>query len=469
MIFVKDQQNMSSIKPSIPKGTRDFSPVVISKRNYLKAQLASVFESFGFQPIETPSFERSETLLGKYGEEGDRLIFKILNSGEKIKNIDLQALQNGELSKFSNSLSQKALRYDLTVPFARYVAQYQNDIVFPFRRYQMQTVWRADRPQHGRFQEFLQCDADVVGERSLWNEVEGILIYDRAFTMLDLKGVQVHLNHRKILAGVAQLIGAESQFMDFTVALDKLSKIGKDGVIKLLHSQGFTSSAIERLKPFLSLEGNFETKLASVAKALEGIEIAEEGIDELKFIYNQLNRQSLKVVNLKFDITLARGLNYYTGLILEVMPPEGIKMGSIGGGGRYDNLTDFFGLNNTSGFGISFGFDRIFLVLEELNLFPSNLDEKVKLMFSNFGDDSVIFCFDQLIKLRDKHFPCELYPKPVKLKKQLNYANERSIPNVVILGSEELQKKVFVLKNMVSGKQKEYPIDQMFDILIDLA
>lgn len=468
MIFAIDPQNMSTVKPSIPKGTRDFSPAVISKRNYLKAQLTAVFENFGFQPIETPSFERSETLLGKYGEEGDRLIFKILNSGDKVKNADLQALQKEELAKFSNSLSQKALRYDLTVPFARYVAQYQNDIVFPFRRYQIQTVWRADRPQHGRFQEFLQCDADVVGERSLWQEVEGVLLYDRVFSKLDLKDVQVHLNHRKILAGVAQCIGAESQLINFTVALDKLSKIGKDGVIKELQSKGFTSIAIERLKPFLSLEGDFETQLTTVAKALEGIEIAEEGIEELKFIHDQLNRQSLNAVSLRFDVTLARGLNYYTGLILEVMPPEGIKMGSIGGGGRYDKLTDLFGLKNTSGFGISFGFDRIFLVLEELNLFPSNLDEKTKLMFSNFGDDSVGFCFDQLTKLRDNQFACELYPKPVKLKKQLNYANQRSIPYVVILGSEEMQKEVFVLKNMGSGTQTEHPIAQMLEVLQDL-
>ena len=456
---------MSSVKPSIPKGTRDFSPAVLSKRNFLKAKLIGAFESFGFQPIETPAFERSETLLGKYGEEGDRLIFKILNSGEKLNNADLEAFKKGKFGKFSDSLSQKALRYDLTVPFARYVAQYQNDIAFPFRRYQMQTVWRADRPQHGRFQEFLQCDADVVGERSLWQEVEGVLLYDRLFSNLDLKGVQIHLNHRKILEGIAQFIGAESQLINFTVALDKLSKIGKEGVVNELQSKGLTNDAIERLQPFLSLKGDFETQLRIITQALEGIESAKDGVEELKFIYNQLNRQSLNSVSLKFDITLARGLNYYTGLILEVMPPEGIQMGSIGGGGRYDKLTDFFGLKNTSGFGISFGFDRIFLVLEELNLFPTPLDNMTKLLFLNFGDDSASFCFDQLIKLRDLQFPCELYPKPVKLKKQLNYANQCSIPHVVILGSEEMQKQVFVLKNMVSGTQKEYPITQMLEVL----
>lgn len=459
---------MSSVKPSIPKGTRDFSPTVLAKRNYLKDQLIDAFERYGFQPIETPSFERSETLLGKYGDEGDRLIFKILNSGDKVKNADLEALHKGELSKFSNSLSQKALRYDLTVPFARYVAQYQNDIVFPFRRYQIQTVWRADRPQHGRFQEFLQCDADVVGERSLWQEVEGVLLSDRVFSKLKLKGVQVHLNHRKILAGIAQCIGAESQLINFTVALDKLSKIGKEGVIKELQSKGFSPESIERLQAFLSLEGDFETQISAVARALEGIEIAQEGIEELKFIYDQLKRQSLKTVSLKFDVTLARGLNYYTGLILEVTPPDGVKMGSIGGGGRYDKLTDLFGLKNTSGFGISFGFDRIYLVLEELNLFPATLDHKTQLMFLNFGDDSASFCFDQLIKLRDQELSCELYPKPAKLKKQLNYANQRSIPYVVIMGSEEMQKEVFVLKNMVTGSETEYPLAQMQKIIEEL-
>lgn len=459
---------MSSVKPSIPKGTRDFSPTVLAKRNYLKDQLIDAFERYGFQPIETPSFERSETLLGKYGDEGDRLIFKILNSGDKVKNADLEALHKGELSKFSNSLSQKALRYDLTVPFARYVAQYQNDIVFPFRRYQIQTVWRADRPQHGRFQEFLQCDADVVGERSLWQEVEGVLLSDRVFSKLKLKGVQVHLNHRKILAGIAQCIGAESQLINFTVALDKLSKIGKEGVIKELQSKGFSPESIERLQAFLSLEGDFETQISAVARALEGIEIAQEGIEELKFIYDQLKRQSLKTVSLKFDVTLARGLNYYTGLILEVTPPDRVKMGSIGGGGRYDKLTDLFGLQNTSGFGISFGFDRIYLVLEELNLFPATLDHKTQLMFLNFGDDSASFCFDQLIKLRDQELSCELYPKPAKLKKQLNYANQRSIPYVVIMGSEEMQKEVFVLKNMVTGSETEYPLAQMQKIIEEL-
>jgi len=459
---------MSIVKPSTPKGTRDLSHAVLAKRNYLKAHLISAFENYGFQSIETPSIERSETLLGKYGDEGDRLIFKILNSGDKVKNADLEALRNGELSKFTNSLSQKALRYDLTVPFARYVAQYQNDIQFPFRRYQMQTVWRAERPQHGRFQEFLQCDADVVGERSLWQEVEGVLLYDRVFSRLKLKEVKINLNHRKILAGIAQYIGAESQLIDFTVALDKLSKVGIDRVVNELESKDFSADAIQRLKPFLSLEGDFETQLGVVSKSLKYINIAQQGIDELRFIYNELNKQYLNAVSLTFDVTLARGLNYYTGLILEVMPPKGIKMGSLGGGGRYDNLTDLFGLKNTSGFGISFGFDRIFMVLEELDLFPNTLNNNTKVLFLNFGGESASFCFDKLTKLRDQDFPCELYPTPAKLKKQMNYANQRSIPYVVMLGSDELQKEIFVIKNMSTGTQSEHAIWQISKVLLEL-
>jgi len=459
---------MTNLKPSIPKGTRDFSPETLSKRNFLKAQLTAAFECFGFQPIETPSFERSETLLGKYGEEGDRLIFRILNSGDKVKNADLEALNQGNLSGFSNSVSQKALRYDLTVPFARYVAQYQNDIQFPFRRYQIQNVWRADRPQHGRFQEFLQCDADVVGERSLWQEIEGVLLYDRVFSGLRLKGVKIHLNHRKILAGIASCIGAESQLIDFTVALDKLSKIGKEGVINELQSKGFSADTLDRLQPFLSLKGDFLKQLSLVEEALKDIEIAQEGVEELKFIYEQLARQNLNAISVQFDVTLARGLNYYTGLILEVLPPEGIKIGSLGGGGRYDNLTDLFGLKNTSGFGISFGFDRIYLVLEELKLFPSTLATSSQVLFLNFGEDTANLCFDELMKLRNFNLACELYPNAAKLKKQLNYADQRSIPFVVILGSEEMKKGVFVLKNMTNGNQSEHPISRMTAVLQEL-
>ncbi len=459
---------MSVIKPSIPKGTRDFSPEILSKRNYLKEKLIRTFKTFGFQPIETPSFERSETLLGKYGDEGDRLIFKILNSGEKIKKADIKALEDENLKRFSNSISQKALRYDLTIPFARYVAQNQNNIQFPFKRYQIQNVWRADRPQHGRFQEFLQCDADVVGERSLWQEVEGILLYDRLFSILNLKGISIKINHRKILAGIAQLIGVKSQLSDFTVALDKLGKIGDRAVINELLQKGFEQKVIDKLKPFLSSKGDFKSKLSKIEVSLSGIEVSNEGIEELKFIHHQLAEKSLKAVTLDLDFTLARGLNYYTGLILEVMPPSSIEIGSLGGGGRYDDLTDLFGLKNTSGFGISFGFDRIFIVLEELNLFPDKLKNQSHFLFLNFGEDSAKLCFDKLMEIRNREIPCEFYPNPTKIKKQMNYANERSIPFVILIGPEEIKKDVFVVKDMNSGNQSEHSISSLVFTLEEL-
>ena len=460
---------MSVIKPRIPKGTRDFSSEILSKRNYLKEKLIRTFKIFGFQSIETPSFERSETLLGKYGDEGDRLIFRILNSGEKIKKADIKALEDESLQRFANSISQKALRYDLTIPFARYVAQNQNNIQFPFKRYQIQNVWRADRPQHGRFQEFLQCDADVVGERSLWQEVEGILLYDRLFSTLNLKGICIKINHRKILAGIAQLIGVKSQLSDFTVALDKLGKIGHSAVIKELLEKGFEQKVIDRLKPFLSSKGDFKSKLSKIEVSLSGIEVSNQGIEELKFIHHQLAEKSLQAVTLDLDFTLARGLNYYTGLILEVMPPRNIEIGSLGGGGRYDDLTDLFGLKNTSGFGISFGFDRIFIVLEELNLFPDKFKNQSHFLFLNFGEDSAKLCFDKLMEIRNREIPCEFYPNPTKIKKQMNYANERSIPFVILIGPEEIKKDVFVVKDMNSGNQSEHSISSLVLTLEELC
>ena len=460
---------MSVIKPNIPKGTRDFSANILAKRDYLKDNLISIFKTFGFQPLETPSFERSETLLGKYGEEGDRLIFKILNSGEKIKQGDIKALENGNIQKFSKSISQKALRYDLTVPLARYVAQNQNDIKFPFRRYQIQNVWRADRPQNGRFREFLQCDADVVGEPSLWQEVEGILLYDRVFSKLNLKGIKIKINHRKILTGIAELIGAKSQLIDFTIALDKLAKIGEKGVIKELLEKGFEQKTIDRLKPFLSLNGDFKSQLSQVESALSSIDISNQGIDELKFVYDQLAEKSLDVVSLDFDSSLARGLNYYTGLILEVIPPKDIRIGSIGGGGRYDNLTNLFGLKNTSGFGISFGFDRIFLVLEQLNLFPETLQNHSHFLFLNFGDKYAEFSFKKLSEIRDRQISCEFYPKEVKLKKQMNYADQQSIPFVVIIGPEEIKNDIFMVKDMRTGDQSKYSISSIVTTIEKLS
>ena len=452
---------MSSKKPLIPKGTRDFSPKELVKRNYLKQHLIAAFENYGFQTIETPSFERSETLMGKYGQEGDRLIFKILNSGDKVKSADLKALEEGNLSQFSNSLSEKALRYDLTVPFARYVAQHQNEIQFPFRRYQIQTVWRADRPQHGRFQEFLQCDADVVGERSIWQEIEAILLYDQVFSDLNLDGVTIHLNHRKLLAGIAKLIGVESKLIEFTVALDKLDKIGQQGVIDELTAKGFSSDAIDRLNPILELDGSFDSQLKTITQILNAIDTAQEGLEELSFINEYFKANTLKKVKVDLDVTLARGLNYYTGLILEVAPPAEVKMGSIGGGGRYDNLTDLFGLKNTSGFGISFGFDRIYLVLEELNLFPKTLAIQPRFLFLNFGEETATCSFEYLMKLREEGIVSEFYPTDSKLKKQFIYANQRSIPFVIMIGSEEFKNKEFILKEMDTGAQFQYPLKEL--------
>ena len=452
---------MSSKKPSIPKGTRDFSPKELVKRNYLKQHLIAAFENYGFQTIETPSLERSETLMGKYGQEGDRLIFKILNSGDKVKSADLKALEEGNLSQFSNSLSEKALRYDLTVPFARYVAQHQNEIQFPFRRYQIQTVWRADRPQHGRFQEFLQCDADVVGERSIWQEIEAILLYDQVFSDLNLDGVTIYLNHRKLLAGIAKLIGVESKLIEFTVALDKLDKIGQQGVIGQLTAKGFSSDAIDRLNPILKLDGSFDSQIKTNTQILKEIDVAQEGLEELSFIDEYFKANTLKKVKVDLDVTLARGLNYYTGLILEVAPPTEVKMGSIGGGGRYDNLTDLFGLKNTSGFGISFGFDRIYLVLEELNLFPKTLAYQPRFLFLNFGEETAACSFEYLMKLRGEGIVSEFYPTASKLKKQFNYANQRSIPFVIMIGSEEFKNQEFILKEMNTGAQSQYPLKEL--------
>jgi len=372
------------MKPAIPKGTRDFSPNEVAKRNYLKATLQEAFENFGFQPIETPSFEKSSTLLGKYGEEGDRLIFKLLNSGEKLKKADLEAFKANQLGRFSNSLSEKALRYDLTVPFARYVVQHQNDISFPFKRYQIQPVWRADRPQHGRFQEFYQCDADIVGSTSLWQEVELCQLYDTVFSALGLTGCSLKINNRKILAGIVEVLGVENQFIDFTVGLDKLDKIGKEGVYSELSSKGFSQNALDQLDPLLDFTGSNDELLQLLSALLTSSEIGMKGIEEVQFVLTQVNQLGLNATTLDLDITLARGLNYYTGCIFEVSAPAGVKMGSIGGGGRYDDLTAGFGLKNVSGVGVSFGFDRIYLVLETLDLFPPSVIRSTQVMFANF-------------------------------------------------------------------------------------
>ena len=448
-------------KPSIPKGTRDFSPQEVSKRNYIMSRMRNSFKTYGYQPIETPSFEKSDTLMGKYGEEGDRLIFKILNSGDYLKKADDQLLSEKNSLKLTSSISEKALRYDLTVPFARYVVQNQNDIIFPFKRYQIQPVWRADRPQKGRFREFYQCDADVVGSTSLWQEVELVQLYDDVFKQLNLKGITIKLNNRKILSGIAEVIGAEDKLIDFTVALDKLDKIGEEGVKTEMLSKGISIEALDKLNPLFGLTGTASEKFSELKKMLSSSEMGLKGIEELEFITNAFETLSLKSTLLEVDVTLARGLNYYTGAIFEVSPPEGVNMGSIGGGGRYDDLTGIFGLKNTSGVGISFGLDRIYLVLEELNIFPETVLATTKVLFINFGDKESLYAMQAISKLRENGIASELYPDQTKMGKQMGYADKRNIPFVILAGDKEIESQSYTLKSMLSGDQSNYTLDQL--------
>ncbi|HET8808743.1 MAG TPA: histidine--tRNA ligase [Flavobacteriaceae bacterium] len=453
-------------KPSIPKGTRDFSSQEVAKRSYIIETIKSNFERFGFQPIETPSFEKSETLLGKYGEEGDRLIFKILDSGGFLKKVDDRLYAEKDSSKISSKISGKALRYDLTVPFARYVVQHQNELEFPFKRYQIQPVWRADRPQKGRFREFFQCDADVVGSQSLWQEVEFVQLYDAVFSDLSLEGTTIKINHRKILSGFAEIIGESDKLIDFTVALDKLDKIGEDGVKNELSEKRISNKAIEKLEPVFRLKGTFSEKINALKEILANSEVGKAGIKELEFIQKAIEAVPLKTARLDLDVTLARGLEYYTGAIFEVTAPEKVKMGSIGGGGRYDDLTGIFGLKNMSGVGISFGLDRIYLVLEELDLFPKTLLETTKVLFLNFGESEALYCLKAVKKLRDNGVSAELYPDSAKMKKQMNHANKRNIPFVVLAGNQEMEAGIFTLKNMKSGEQFEVNFEEMKEKLL---
>lgn len=418
--------------------------------------IKSCFTTYGFQPIETPSFENSETLMGKYGEEGDRLIFKILNSGDYLKKADDSVLKEKDSVKLTSSISEKALRYDLTVPFARYVVQNQNDITFPFKRYQIQPVWRADRPQKGRFREFFQCDADVVGSNSLWQEVELVQLYDAVFAKLKLAGVTIKLNNRKILSGIAEVIGAEDRLIDFTVALDKLDKIGKDGVKTEMRSKGISENAIQKVQPLFEAKGTASEKLAMLKELLATSAIGLQGVSELEFITTTITTLGLETAGFEIDVTLARGLNYYTGAIFEVSAPEAVNMGSIGGGGRYDDLTGIFGLKDVSGVGISFGLDRIYLVLEELDLFPETVSEVTKVLFINFGKAEALYAMKAITKLRRAGITAELYPDAAKMGKQMGYADKRSIPFVVLAGEKELESQSFTLKNMKSGEQNEF-------------
>lgn len=451
-----------ALKPSIPKGTRDFSPKEVAKRNYIQDVLKNAFLLFGFQPIETPSFENSETLMGKYGEEGDRLIFRILDSGDFMSKVtDPSILENS--AALAPVISEKALRYDLTVPFARYVVMHRNEIVFPFKRYQMQPVWRADRPQKGRFREFYQCDADVVGSDSLWQEVEFVRLYDMVFSTLGLQGITIKLNHRKILTGIAETIGAKQLLVDFTVALDKLDKIGRDGVEREMMQKGIEADSIAKLAPLFELSGDNRSRLITLRTLLQESEVGLQGVTELETIIERLKDLGGISAEISIEITLARGLNYYTGMILEVAAPKNVIMGSLGGGGRYDDLTGIFGMEGVSGVGISFGLDRIGLVMDELELFPPALERTLDVLCLNFGEAEALASLQLISRLRARHVKADLYPSDAKIQKQFKYANSIGVPFVVMIGEEELAADRFVVKDMVSGVQTTYDLDHFDD------
>lgn len=444
-------------KPAIPKGTRDFLPHEMKKRNYIFDTTRNVFQKYGFLPIETPTMEKTETLMGKYGEEGDRLIFRVLNSGEYLTKSDKKAFEEVHSVRFANSISEKALRYDLTVPFARFVVQYQNELTFPFKRYQIQPVWRADRPQRGRYREFYQCDVDVVGSESLMQEVELIQIFDEVLTNLNLNDFTIKINNRKILSGLVEVVGEAEKLIPITVAIDKLDKIGKEGVVKELREKGINEEAIEKLKPLLSIEGSNEEVLKAVDSIVSESEIGALGMEELTFVLNTIKMLGLNNAKLEFDPSLARGLNYYTGAIFEVKANE-VKIGSICGGGRYDDLTGIFGMKNLSGVGVSFGADRIYDVLEELKLFPEELSSTTQLMFANFGEKEALQSAIWLKQLRDNGISSELYPDSHKLKKQMNYANNKNIPFVALVGENEMKNQEILVKNMETGEQNNYSV-----------
>lgn len=462
---------MAIIKPSIPKGTRDFSASEMVKRNHIFNTISSVFKKYGYQEIQTPTMENLNTLTGKYGDEGDKLIFKVLNSGDYLSNIPAEKLESRNSQALISEISEKALRYDLTVPFARYVVMHRNDISFPFKRFQIQPVWRADRPQKGRYREFYQCDADVVGSESLINEAEFVLIYHEALSKLGLKDFTIKINNRKILSGIAEIIGKPQLIVDMTVAIDKLDKIGLDGVIKELIERGFTEQDIEKLKPIILLSGSNEEKLKSLKEVLSSSQTGLKGIAEIESIFNYLEvltsetKTSVKQ-NIELDITLARGLNYYTGAIFEVKTNE-VAMGSIGGGGRYDDLTGMFGLSDLTGVGISFGADRIYDVLEELKLFPESTSESTKVLISNFDEQAELFALPLLQKLRAEGISAEIYPSSTKLKKQMTYADDKNIPFVILIGSDEMESGLLTLKNMKSGEQQKLSSNQILELLLN--
>ncbi len=457
---------MASIKPGIPKGTRDFSPSEMVKRNYIFETIRAVFKKFGYQEIQTPTMENLSTLTGKYGDEGDKLIFKILNSGDFLAKTNAEYLTGRNSAQLTGQISEKALRYDLTVPFARYVVMHQNEISFPFKRFQIQPVWRADRPQKGRYREFYQCDVDVVGSESLLNEAEFVLIYTEALTNLGLKDFTIKINNRKILSGIAEIIGRPELIVDMTVAIDKLDKIGLDGVTRELLEKGFSQDEIDRLKPVILLEGTNREKADQLREVLKTSETGLKGIEEIETILDYLANFGLTdLSHVELDITLARGLNYYTGAIFEVKTNE-VAMGSIGGGGRYDDLTGMFGLKGLTGVGISFGADRIYDVLEELQLFPERARETTQVLISNFDPEAEKYALPVLYRLRNTGIAAELYPSHAKLKKQMSYADDRHIPYVILIGSQEMADGMLTLKNMHTGEQTRAGIE---DIILQLT
>ena len=445
-------------KPSIPKGTRDFSPSEMAKRNYIFDTIKSVFSLYGFKQIETPAMETLQTLMGKYGAEGDKLLFKVLNSGDYLNKISSEDLLSGNSLHLAARLCEKGLRYDLTVPFARYVVMHRDNLQMPFKRYQIQPVWRADRPQKGRYREFYQCDADIVGSDSLLNEVELVQIIDTVFQKFGIR-VQIKINNRKILAGIAEYINERDKIVDITVAIDKLDKIGIDNVNAELAEAGLSADAIDKLQPIIAMQGGNEEKLSGMKDILADSPIGKKGIEELRYIFSVLESVPLKN-DVEFDLTLARGLNYYTGAIFEVKAMD-VQIGSITGGGRYDNLTGIFGMPGLSGVGISFGADRIFDVLNTLNLYPDDAMNGTQVLFINFGEKETAYCLPIMAKVRASGISAEIYPDGAKMKKQMSYANNNNIGYVVLAGENEINEGKITLKNMATGEQHLVTADEM--------
>lgn len=461
-IKIKAKKEDMAQTPSIPKGTRDYSPEVMVKRNYIFDTIKSVFKLYGYLPLETPAMENLSTLMGKYGEEGDKLLFKILNSGDFLASVTNSEVEERNIPRLTNKICEKGLRYDLTVPFARFVVQHQNEISFPFKRYQIQPVWRADRPQKGRYREFYQCDVDVVGSDSLLNEVELIQIVDEVYKRLKIN-VRLLINNRKVLAGIAETIGHPDKLVDITVAIDKMDKIGAENVNAELREKGVSEEAIEKLQPILRLEGSNEEKLARLQEVLKGSETGLKGVVELSTVFRYLNQLDIQT-EIKLDLTLARGLSYYTGAIFEVKAKD-VEIGSITGGGRYDDLTGIFGMKNMSGVGISFGADRIFDVMNQLDIFPKDSTATTRVLFVNFGEKEEAFCLPILKTLRNAGINSEIYPEAAKMKKQMTYADKKSIPYVALVGENEINNNVVTLKNMLTGEQESVAVSSLVDKL----